>query len=381
MKLESKDPIIRTLLSQIEEGEIDLEPEFQRGEVWNVAKQQMLIDTILRNWQMPPVFVVLNGEHETKAVLDGHQRLTSIVNFYQDRFRINGEIKPDDHEITSLDNLYYSQLPDLYKKKFQNYAIRIFEITDYEQSEPFELFFRLNQSVKLTSAERRNTFFGAVREQVKQLVELMEHEGYDKDTIGFSNTRLSYHDVIARVLYALESKSLERKITDIEITERYRSDNPYSYQVEQSVSKALIRLMGAISFTGKIKLSKPSLFTFIEFVAENINNINEEQLRTVLETYKNTLAKRNSITQQGSPLESWLLKEYTYRLSTSVNDIKSVVLRRFFLYYISNLCGILNQDQKKPVEETLSEISDTLNYMTSEKAYDILLQRKWGVVR
>ncbi|MGJ7547456.1 DUF262 domain-containing protein [Pseudomonas alloputida] len=380
MKLESKDPIIRTIISQVEENEIDLEPDFQRGEVWNTAKKQMLIDTILRNWQMPPVFVVSSENGLDKAVLDGHQRLTSVMDFYNNKYKIDGLIQPSSTEIESLHNLYYKDLPEQVKKRFQNYSIRMFDITDYNESEPFELFFRLNQSVKLTSAERRNTFYGKVREQVKKLVLLMEDLNYSRDTIGFSNTRLSYHDVIVRVMLALETKSLSRKMTDAEITDRYRSHISFSHDIESRIATSLELLINAIHRTGKLKLSKPSLFSIIEFISEHSHSFTHVEVEAFLNKYKSALSLREQILSTSSVLDAWLLKEYTYRLSTSVNDSKSLIIRRFFLYYTAFNAQVLPGTMNKDIHETISELSYKLSELQTDEAYDILINNHWGSI-
>ena len=44
--------VVRRILA----GEIDLQPEYQRGEVWNTERRQRLIDTILRGWYVPAEF-------------------------------------------------------------------------------------------------------------------------------------------------------------------------------------------------------------------------------------------------------------------------------------------------------------------------------------
>lgn len=378
MKLTSKDPIIRTLLSQIEEAEVDLEPDFQRGEVWGVDKQQMLIDTILRDWQMPPIFMVVNEESGTKEVLDGHQRLTSIVNFFNDAIRVNGNIEPWDDEVGSLHGLYYCQLPEQIKRKIQNYSIRVFEITDYKESEPFELFFRLNQSVKLTSAERRNTFFGEVRAQVKRLVMRMEELGYGTETIGFSNSRLSYHDVIARALYALESGSLAHKITDFEITDRYRSNRSYPDEIELRLEYSIELLMDAVGLTGKLKLSKPSLFSILCFFSEKGHLFDLDGAGDFLSLYRQKISSRTLVAQNMTFIEAWLLKEYSYRMSASVNDVKSVILRRFFLYDVALESGILNLTQARKVIDTKQRLENLLPNITNEDAYNIILKDGWG---
>lgn len=63
MKLMPWDPDLRTIVDRIDGKTIELQPNFQRQEIWPIVKKRKLIDTILRNWSMPPVFfVVLKDE-------------------------------------------------------------------------------------------------------------------------------------------------------------------------------------------------------------------------------------------------------------------------------------------------------------------------------
>src|SRR5438552_18607713 len=80
MKLSHWEPDLRTITSWIENGEIDLQPNFQRGDIWPLPKKRKLIDTVLRGWSIPPIHVVVTPSG-TLEVLDGQQRLTSIRDF------------------------------------------------------------------------------------------------------------------------------------------------------------------------------------------------------------------------------------------------------------------------------------------------------------
>ncbi|MBL0642585.1 DUF262 domain-containing protein [Aeromonas veronii] len=163
MILEPVFPDIQSILYQLEDKDIDLDPEFQRGDVWNISKKQLLIDTIMRKWEIPPIFLINKDYGEPKEVLDGHQRLRAIEDFYNNKFRFNGRLSPKSEHLIELDGLYFDQFPRMAQKDFHRFVLRIFIIREYEESEPFELFFRLNQNVSLTSAEKRNTFFGQAR--------------------------------------------------------------------------------------------------------------------------------------------------------------------------------------------------------------------------
>lgn len=113
---------IQTILTRIAEGDINLQPDFQRGEVWSINKKKKLIDSILRNWNIPPIHVV-EGNGGIDEVLDGQQRLNSIKSFYENDFAVAGSIQPTDPNIQALDGLFFKDLPPETQRKFKKYSI------------------------------------------------------------------------------------------------------------------------------------------------------------------------------------------------------------------------------------------------------------------
>jgi hypothetical protein len=59
MRLLPTDPDIQTIVRRIEDGVIDLSRISNEAEVWSMAKKCRLIDSILRNWHVPPLHVVM----------------------------------------------------------------------------------------------------------------------------------------------------------------------------------------------------------------------------------------------------------------------------------------------------------------------------------
>jgi hypothetical protein len=167
MRLIPSDSDIRTIVSRIFDGDINLQPNFQRGEVWGEVKKVRLIDSILREWHVPPIHVVEIKESGKQDVLDGQQRLVAIRDFVNGDISIDGNIEPLNEDIMKLDGNYYNDLPDFWRRRFDKFTLRVYSITDYLPSEPGELFFRLNQPTNLTSAEQRNAFYGPAREQLE----------------------------------------------------------------------------------------------------------------------------------------------------------------------------------------------------------------------
>ena len=72
-------------------GRLELQPDFQRREVWSPAAKIMLIDTVLRDVPMPKMFLwnelIAGSTH--RRVIDGQQRLSAILGFLRDEFGLD----------------------------------------------------------------------------------------------------------------------------------------------------------------------------------------------------------------------------------------------------------------------------------------------------
>lgn len=130
---------IKSVYSEIKDGDLDLRPNFQRGEVWTQNKKKLLIDSILREWYVPPIHTVALGAGKSE-VLDGQQRLTAIKDFLDNQFSVDGNIEPKDEEILALHGKKFKDLPYEVQKRIERFGITIYEITEYNHGEPSELF-------------------------------------------------------------------------------------------------------------------------------------------------------------------------------------------------------------------------------------------------
>jgi hypothetical protein len=268
MKLNQSGIQLETLVSRILANELDLQPDFQRGEIWDGPRRQRLIDTILRDWYVPAVHIV-QEEDRDEVVLDGQQRLAAIRDFCSDKFKVNGKIVPLDPDIEALDGMVYSRLPDDVKKRFRRFMITVVVLSEFEPGEPNELFFRLNQSYNLTPPEKRNALHGEARDSVRDAVNRLVEVGLLRtEAIGFSNSRLAYDDVIARVCVALELNTLREHINNSTVEAFYRG-RAFSGDTFALMDDAALILLGLIGESEqRIRFNKGSLQTWLIFCAQ-----------------------------------------------------------------------------------------------------------------
>jgi hypothetical protein len=334
LRFQTSDPDIETIARRIERHTIDLQPDFQRGEVWSTPKKQRLIDTILRKWHVPPVHLVAKPDG-TFDVLDGQQRLTAIRDFVNGVFPVNGNIEPVEQDIKTLNGLRYKTLPDSTRMQFDAFPIRVFELYDYKPEEPHELFFRLNQPISLTEAEKRNAFIGPARNQVKDLVSWAESSGMTIERVGFSNARMSYDDLLGRFLLTVEQGMLTEKVTASRITSRYRDSEafpPYVMELAGESLRFFLELDLLDEQDTKRKPNKATIHTWLCMIAKLLHEglLNElgSKLAETISTIEYARFSRGHGTDKRMATS---LSIFHDRSTARVADVSSVVLR--------DLCG------------------------------------------
>jgi len=397
MRLTPSDPDIETLIGRIKSKEIDLQPDFQRGEVWGTPKKQRLIDSVLRDWHIPPIHVVLDMDTQEQSVLDGQQRLVAIRDFENGNFTVDGTLEPYDSEIHALNGLTYSSLPIKFKRKFDQFTIRVFRITDYEPSEPGELFYRLNQPSALTAAEQRNAFYGKVRNQVKELVGAMLSQNLNHTFWGFSNARMSYDDVIARSCLVLDNGTLKKKISSNTLADQYRTNREFSVATVDSVRNAIELLGSAVELTHvRPKLNKAtaqSWLIFLSSVMKRSEGLSDFLLANFIQEFEGARQdiENGSENRFSFPMltEAFgkrslisLIRVYDDRSTSRVADTTSVILRDFVLWTTFFAYGMSKgfvSSQNDGQWRALKEIFDNRPEIETEKDVEEITQNiQWG---
>ncbi|MER9814675.1 DUF262 domain-containing protein [Mesorhizobium sp. M0129] len=383
MQLSPSDPDIQTIVARIKNGDLDLQPDFQRGEVWSTQKKRRLIDSILRNWYVPPIHtVVVPGSHR-QEVLDGQQRLVAIRDFVNGHYPVDGNIPPFDERMHRLDGLRYNELPHDARRLFDNFTIRVMRVTDYQPEEPGELFFRLNAITNVTAAEQRNAFYGPVREQVKDLVSVFENHGNSSDTLGFSNSRMSYDDVISKFLCTLEADSLIVKLTANSISDRFRSNDPFSPEIIYVASESIDVFSRLRKYEYRIRFNKATLLSWLLFCASFVLHgrapILSQHPSLLRDFEEERLAHRRGtptnapLTLTGVSERAWngLISIYNDRSTSRVLDISSVILRDFILHFNFFALPHIAADELPFGPEKHRILSEAMSFINNTEPFEL----------
>jgi len=167
VSFDSYDITVRQLFDMIQEGLIDIAPEYQRHFVWDNTRQSQLVESLILGIPVPNLFMATNKDSSWE-VIDGLQRLTTLVNFLGDirlikktnengtKLKLGGLEKLD-----SINSCEFEDLPKSIQLMFMTRPIRVTVLNDRTDFElRYDLFERLNTGgVTLHPQEIRNCVY------------------------------------------------------------------------------------------------------------------------------------------------------------------------------------------------------------------------------
>ncbi|MGK7956616.1 MAG: DUF262 domain-containing protein [Crocosphaera sp.] len=152
-------------------GRLVINPEWQREYVWDLKKASRLIESFLIGLPVPVIYLAFN-EDGAREVIDGLQRLTSVFNFFENKYELRGL------EILRQFNGYkFNQLPQNYQEQLEDTTIRSFELPKETNKDlKFLIFERLNTGgVVLNDMEIRNCLYrGKLNDLIRELAKSPE---------------------------------------------------------------------------------------------------------------------------------------------------------------------------------------------------------------
>jgi len=207
-------------------GRLELRPDFQRRSVWSNDAQIMLMDTILKEVPMPKIFLAtqIRDDQTYRIVIDGQQRITAILDFLKDKFRLASPFLGPEQD------KFFSELDDETRTRILSYSIDFNEANDPTDEETREVYSRVNKyTIALNKQELRRADFPGHFLDLSE--EISTWDFFENLKIFSTANRRRYNDVeyISEILSALiggiqdkkdELDSFYRDYAEWEIRER-----------------------------------------------------------------------------------------------------------------------------------------------------------------
>lgn len=296
---------IGELINLYRDGELDIHPEFQRVFRWNDFQKTKLIESIMLNIPIPPIFVS-QDENGVWDVIDGVQRLSTIFQFV-------GILKDEDgNKIEKLKLLRTDYLPSFDSVQWESECVeksfspeqrlffkrsRIDINIVKKESDPntkYELFQRLNTGGSFLSDQEVRSCLMVMtnRDYYKFIVSLAQNEDF-KITVPITDRKIDEQyllELILRLLVPFVLRNGEtnafQEISDLldKMTIKLCQENADKDDIEKSFHETF-KILSKVKGEGVFKSFKdgrhsgPFLTTAYQAIAYGVFcNINEIEM-------------------------------------------------------------------------------------------------------
>ena len=153
---------IATLVNYHKWGTLNLNPPWQRGDVWSPKKKKSVIESILLNIPLPAI-ILHTKEDGSIEVIDGQQRLRSIVQFVEGKFNLP-KFKPE-HDLFDINGCWFEHdrkkdIGQTHRMIFLNTKVPVLNFINVSDSTLRKVFNLYNTAaMKLNAAEIRNATY------------------------------------------------------------------------------------------------------------------------------------------------------------------------------------------------------------------------------
>lgn len=133
-------------------------PHYQRDYVWKREEKSRFIESVFLGVPIMPFLVSVSGSDAELEIIDGSQRIRTLVEYCEDGFKLSGLKK-----LTELNGTVFSELSESRKQKFRYRDFRLHVVTDKADLDiRADIFNRVNSANKLKPSEtRKGAYQGA----------------------------------------------------------------------------------------------------------------------------------------------------------------------------------------------------------------------------
>ncbi len=187
--------LIVDLVRRIEKGKLNLAPDFQRNEVWDIKKKSRFIESVLLNYPLPPLFLnqQVSGVY---LVVDGLQRTSSVYQFVTNKYALQGL-----ETLKWLNNRKFSDLESNIQARIEDRKLNCYVLRhSVPLSVVYDIFNRINTGgMQLNRQEIRHALYqGPATNLLKELAA----QPVFSDWIGqrLKRSRMVDHEAVLRCI-------------------------------------------------------------------------------------------------------------------------------------------------------------------------------------
>lgn len=309
---------IKNLLDKYNNKSLDLNPSYQRRFIWSLSDQQTLIDSIIKGYAIPNIFLYekKKGQYE---MVDGQQRTRTILGFINQQFK-------------TFEGKLYSKIDF---KEILNYEIAIIVIEKIEKDEHIEEFYALvnKAGVHLNRPELKKAEFFETN-FLKLVTEIAESDKFKSLDLFTETTskRMIDIDFVSELLTLLIEGNTDKKIT---VDKKFENDiTTTEYKTHLKSFNIVLERLYELNKIYPIKKTRykqrNDFYTLFGFV--NNNNIKKQE--TINYFYELLIKFNDHITpsnQKCPPFQNYAFHCVSQSNSKVAREERLKILNQIFL--------------------------------------------------
>lgn len=174
--------LVQSLVLMVDEKQLDIEPAWQRTDVWSLKKKRKLIKSLILGIPLPSI--ILHSRAGRMSIIDGKQRLLSILKFVKNEWKLPKYDVPSSSPLYACRGVFYDKqpkpsLPDERKGEFRMREVPALVFEDVSEARLRSIFHLYNVAgMKLNAAEIRNAVYQA--NPIHRVLYVLAGEGHGR---------------------------------------------------------------------------------------------------------------------------------------------------------------------------------------------------------
>jgi hypothetical protein len=199
------------LVRMYKSDQLEISPDFQRDLVWPIPAQTRFIDSLTKGLPIPSMCISLDYKTNKRLVIDGLQRISSIIKFLTNNEWKMSNLKDIDQRLSGKKVSFIKEKNKALYEQVQNITIPVTVLRcDYDKPNHmqflFTIFHRLNTGGnKLTNQEIRNCIYSGEFNQFLQTCVNNPEFRHLFDLENNKTYRFAYEEFILRVFAFTDS--------------------------------------------------------------------------------------------------------------------------------------------------------------------------------
>jgi len=352
MKFDFTEWCINDLITKYYDGDIELNPPYQRNDIWSLPAKQRLIDTIKKGYPLPTFFLYKkeNGKYD---MVDGQQRTRALLGYSKGLFT-----DLDTRKIDEIDKTYFYN-------EYKLPCIIISEVNPSIGESMEEFYYRVNKfGTKLNRPEilKAQYFDSPFQNLIEKIASSDEFQKLSLFTESSLSRMLDY-DFIGELVALLVYEITDKKIYVDRLYENTEFDETKLKELEIKFMEILLHFL---RFNDIYELKqtrykqKNDFYSFFNFIRENPNLSNS----TFDYFYKILVLIGPSIYPTNE--KCFALQNYAFNCISQSNSKNARQERAKFLNDL-----LLNKDEnilsQKETDDTINTILDIVEFFKLEK--------------